>query len=204
MGKIKKIAKKTKNIRDFSSRYFNYLSSVFKKIKGNDLDNLVLELDELRKRKGTLFVIGNGGGAANATTMANDLGFDILKKTKTKNTFRIVSLTDNNAVITAIANDTGYNNIFVNQLKIHFKRNDKLLIFSASGNSPNLIKAAEWVKKRSGKVLGFYGFNGGKLKKISDCSIHIKTEKGDYGPVEDIQLMLNHILAHWYQEKIKD
>ena len=202
MSKLRKIAQRTKKIQEFSKLYFQYLSTVFNKIKGEDLDKLVLELDELRRDKATLFVIGNGGSAANATTMANDLGFDILKKTKTRNTFKVVSLTDNNSVVTAIANDTGYDNIFINQLKIHFKKKDKLLILSASGNSKNLIKAAQWVKKRSGKVLSLLGFNGGKLKNISNCCIHIKTEKGDYGPVEDIQLILNHMLAHWYQEKI--
>ena len=106
-------------------------------------------------------------------------------------------------MISAIANDTGYDNIFINQLKIHFKKQDRLLIFSASGNSKNLIKAAQWVKKNGGKVIGILGFNGGKLKKICDITFHIKTENGDYGPVEDIQLMLNHMLAHWFQEKIK-
>ena len=84
------------------------------------------------------------------------------------------------------------------------KKNDKLLILSASGNSKNLIKAAKWVKQRSGKVLSLLGFNGGKLKNISNCCVHIKTEKGDYGPVEDIQLIINHVLAHWYQEKINN
>ncbi len=204
MSELKKIAKETKKFQEFSKRYFKYLSIIFNRIKGKDLDKLIHELEELRKNKATLFVIGNGGSAANATTMVNDLGFDILRKTKTKNTFKIVSLTDNSSVLTAIANDTGYNNIFISQLKIHFKKKDKLLVLSASGNSKNLIKAAEWVKKRSGKVLSIVGFNGGKLKSISNCCVHIKTKKGDYGPVEDIQLILNHVLAHWYQEKINN
>ena len=123
MGKLKKIARRTKTFKQFSKLYFNYLSNIFNKINYKDLNKLILELEELRKNKATLFVIGNGGGAANATTMANDLGFDILQKTKAKNTFKVVSLTDNMSVLTAIANDTGYNNIFVNQLKIHFKKN---------------------------------------------------------------------------------
>ena len=75
-----------------------------------------------------MYVFGNGGGAATAMTMANDLGFDVLKKTN-KKTFKIISLNDNSSVLTAIANDTGYDNIFLNQLKIHFKKNDKILIF---------------------------------------------------------------------------
>jgi len=66
-----------------------------------------------------------------------------------------------------------------------------------------LLKAANWIKKKGGRVISILGFDGGKLKKISDLSVHIKTEKGDYGPVEDIQLIINHIFAHWFQYKFK-
>ena len=123
------------------------------------------------------------------------------KKTKTKNHLRVHSLTDNNSLLTAISNDTGYENVFVGQLNLYFKRGDCLLIFSASGNSKNLIRAANFVKKKNGKVIGILGFDGGKLKNLCDLCIHIPTEKGEYGPVEDIQLILNHMLAHWYQAK---
>ena len=133
--------------------------------------------------------------------MANDLGFDVLKKTKIKKTFKIHSLNDNQSVLTAIANDTGYENIFLNQLKIHFKTGDILIVLSASGNSLNLIKACNWTKEKQGKVVGILGFDGGKLKKKCDLTIHIKTEKNEYGPVEDAQLIINHILAHWFQKK---
>ena len=91
----------------------------------------------------------------------------------------------------------------MNQLKIHYKKNDHLLIFSASGNSKNLINAAKWVKKKRGKVIGILGFSGGKLKNICDLCVHIPSESGEYGPVEDIQLIINHMLAHWFQKKIK-
>ena len=81
MSEIKKIIKKTKNFSDFSKKYFNYLNSVFESINANSFKALEKEFSNIRKKKKTLFVIGNGGGAATATTMANDLGFDILKKT---------------------------------------------------------------------------------------------------------------------------
>ncbi len=202
MKTINEISQKTTNIIKFSERYFIHLSNIFKKIEKRKFQILEKELLDLRKKNATLFVFGNGGGSATANTMANDLGFDVLKKTK-KNTFKIISLNENNAVITAIANDTSYEDIFLNQLKIHFKKNDKILIFSASGNSENLVRAAKWVKKKRGKVLSILGFNGGKIKKLSNLCLLIKTEKGDYGPVEDIQLMTNHILAHWFQKNLK-
>ena len=133
--------------------------------------------------------------------MTQDLTY--LKKTKVKKTFKIHSLTDNTSVITAISNDTGYENVFINQLRIHYKPGDCLLVLSASGNSQNLIKAVEWVKKKSGKTICILGFDGGKLKKKCHICIHLKTEHGDYGPVEDLQLIINHVLAHWFQEKLK-
>ena len=192
-----------KNFKNFTKNYLTKLEKLFKEIDLDRLSRLETELESLRKNNSTLFVFGNGGGSATATTMANDLGFDIKKKTKVKNTFKIISLNDNSAVVTAIANDIGYENIFLKQLEIHYRKGDKILIFSASGNSENLLKAANWIKKKGGRVISILGFDGGKLKKISDLSVHIKTEKGDYGPVEDIQLIINHIFAHWFQYKFK-
>ena len=192
-----------KNFKNFTKNYLTKLEKLFKEIDLDSLSKLETELENLRKNNSTLFVFGNGGGSATATTMANDLGFDIKKKTKVKKTFKIISLNDNPAVVTAIANDIGYENIFLKQLEIHYKKGDKILIFSASGNSENLLKAAKWIKKKGGRVISILGFDGGKLKKISDLSVHIKTEKGAYGPVEDIQLIINHIFAHWFQYKFK-
>ena len=201
MSYIDKLSLNNKNIASFADSYFKNLTETFKNLDKRSIIKLERELLEVRKKNSALYVFGNGGGAATAMTMANDLGFDILKKTN-KKTFKIISLNDNSSVVTAIANDTGYDNIFLNQLKIHFKKNDKILIFSASGNSKNLVDAAKWVKKKRGKVISILGFDGGKLKKISNLAVHIKSIKGDYGPVEDIQLIINHILAHWFQKNL--
>ena len=201
MSEINKLSVINKNIASFAESYFKNLIDTFKKLDKKSILKLEREFLDIRKKNSTLYVFGNGGGAATAMTMANDLGFDVQKKTN-KKTFKIISLNDNSSVITAIANDTGYDNIFLNQLKIHFKKNDKILIFSASGNSKNLVDAAKWVKKKGGKVISILGFDGGKLKKISSLAVHIKSLKGDYGPVEDIQLIINHILAHWFQKNL--
>ena len=201
MKKNKFFKEKKLNLINFSNQYIDYLSEVLNKIDKKDIDRLEKILENARKKNNTIFIAGNGGAAATAITMANDLGFDVLKKTKIKKTFKIHSLNDNQSVLTAIANDTGYENIFLNQLKIHFKTGDILIVLSASGNSLNLIKACNWTKEKQGKVVGILGFDGGKLKKKCDLTIHIKTEKNEYGPVEDAQLIINHILAHWFQKK---
>lgn len=198
----KQLTKKAKTISDYAKNYFHYLSNLYEKIDTSKFVNFEKEFDNILKSNKTLFIIGNGGGASTGSTMVNDLGFDILKKTKTKKTFKIMSLTDNQSSVTAISNDTSFDELFTNQLKIYFKKGDKVLIFSASGNSKNLINAAKYVKKNGGKVMSVIGFDGGEIKKISDLCLHIQTNKGEYGPVEDLQLSFNHILAHWYQLKL--
>ena len=75
------------------------------------------------------------------------------------------------------------------------------MLLSASGNSENLITAAKWLKEKKAKIYGFLGFDGGLLKKYCNEYILIKSKKGDYGPVEDAQLIINHIFAHWFQNK---
>ena len=200
---LKKIVKKNKKISDFAKNYFFRLSEIFNKLNFQKFENLEKILMKARKAKSNIFIFGNGGSAATASTMANDLGFDIIKKTKTKTPFKFFALTDNNPVITAISNDVGYENVLINQLKIHHKKRDITIMISASGNSKNLLTAAKWIKSNGGYVFSFLGFDGGRLKKISNDYILVNSIKGEYGPVEDIHLMINHILAHWFQEKIK-
>jgi len=200
---LKKIVKKNKKISDFAKNYFFRLSEIFNKLNFQKFENLEKILMKARKAKSNIFIFGNGGSAATASTMANDLGFDIIKKTKTKTPFKFFALTDNNPVITAISNDVGYENVLINQLKIHHKKRDITIMISASGNSKNLLTAAKWIKSNGGYVFSFLGFDGGRLKKISNDYILADSIKGEYGPVEDIHLMINHILAHWFQEKIK-
>ena len=191
------------SIGEFSKHYFSYLNQVLQSIDENEVNKLEEAFETARKNKNTIFVAGNGGSAATAMTMANDIGFDILKKTGIDKAFKVFSLVDNNSVITAIANDVGYENIFINQLKIHYKPGDSLIVISASGNSPNVLKAVEWVKSNGGSIIGFLGFTGGALLDLCDIKIHVKTEPGEYGPVEDAHLIMNHILAHWFQNKLK-
>ena len=200
---LKKIVKKNKKISDFAKNYFFRLSEIFNKLNFQKFENLEKLLMKARKAKSNIFIFGNGGSAATASTMANDLGFDIIKKTKTKTPFKFFALTDNNPVITAISNDVGYENVLINQLKIHHKKRDITIMISASGNSKNLLTAAKWIKSNGGYVFSFLGFDGGRLKKISNDYILADSIKGEYGPVEDIHLMINHILAHWFQNKLK-
>lgn len=202
MSNIDKLVKESNSIGIFSKKYFDYLNKVLNNIDEKEINKLCNYFKKARKEKKNLFVIGNGGSATTASTMANDIGFDILKKTGTDLPFKVISLVDNNSVLTAISNDVGYENIFINQLKIHFKKGDYLIVISASGNSKNILKASKWVKSKGGKIIGFLGFSGGELINLCDCKIHVKTNSGEYGPVEDAHLIINHVLAHWFQKKL--
>ena len=203
MNNLEKAYKRVNSIGQFSREYFLYLSKVLESIDEVEINKLGEAFEKARENENTIFVAGNGGSSTTATTMANDIGFDILKKTGTDKPFKVLSLVDNNSVITAIANDVGYENAFINQLKIHYRHGDSIILISASGNSPNILKAAEWVKSKGGTIIGFLGFTGGKLIEFCDVKIHVQSEPGVYGPVEDAHLIMNHILAHWFQNKLK-
>ena len=203
MSNLNEAFKNVSNMGKYSREYFSYLAKVLESIDEAEINKLADAFESARAKENTIFVAGNGGSAVTATTMANDIGFDILKKTNTDRAFKVLALTDNNSVITAIANDVGYENIFVNQLKIHYRTGDCLIVISASGNSPNILKAAEWFRSKGESIIGFLGFTGGKLIELCDVKIHVDTLPGEYGPVEDAHLIMNHVLAHWFQNKLK-
>ena len=202
MNNIEKIFKENgTNFRNFSKEYSNYLKFLLDNLDHNSLNKCVIELEKARENNNTIFIIGNGGSASTASHVGNDFGLAVIKKTKKPNfkSYRVLALTDNVSVITAIGNDSGYENIFLDQLKVHYRDGDKLIVISASGNSPNLINASEWFKEQGGKVIGWLGFDGGKLKNIVDLPIVINTPHGEYAPVEDLHLIVNHIIVTWMQ-----
>ena len=204
MNNIDKAYEEVDTLGEFSKRYFSYLLKVLESIDEKEINKLGILFEKSRENNNTIFVAGNGGSSATSSTMANDIGFDIIKKTGTNKAFRLLSLVDNSSVVTAISNDVGYENIFINQLKIHYRLGDCIILISASGNSPNILEAAKWVKEKGGKVIGFLGFSGGKLLDLCDVKIHAFSQLGEYGPVEDAHLIINHVLAHWFQNKIKN
>lgn len=156
-------------------------------------------LEESRLAHKTIFTAGNGGSASTASHMGTDFGATVFKASTSEFPFRVQPLTDHISMITAIGNDFGYEHIFTKQLEVQYREGDVIIVISASGNSQNVVNAAEWVHARGGKVLGLLGFDGGKLKKMCDVCIVVNTPKGEYGPVEDMHLMLNHMFASWMQ-----
>ena len=147
----------------------------------------------------TVFTCGNGGSATTASHMAADLGKNSAMPGKER--LRVIGLADNMSWFSALGNDLGYENVFVEQLANFLQPGDVLIAISASGNSPNVVKAAEYARAHGGKVIGLVGFKGGKLKEIADVSVHNQID--DYGPVEDCHLMLDHIFVEALREHIR-
>jgi D-sedoheptulose 7-phosphate isomerase len=200
MPDINKISTESKNFKEFAKNYFNYLHEILVSIDRNSIETFINELENSRKNNRTIFIIGNGGSAATASHIANDLGM-ISRKFNLEPSFRALALTDNVSIMTAIGNDYGYQDIFLDQIKIHYREGDILIVISASGNSPNVVLAANWVKQMKGKILGLLGFDGGKLKDLCDLVIIAETAKGEYGPVEDVHMIMDHLITTWFHLK---
>lgn len=181
------------NVAEYARKYAYYISNLLTDLDWWNIEHVIGVLDEARSAGKTVFLAGNGGSAATCSHFAEDLCYGTM--VEGRRSFRAINLTDNVPYMTAVANDEGYENIFLGQLKALFNAGDILIVVSASGNSRNVIKAVEYVNESGGTTIGILGFDGGVLKRICHHSIHVKTRKGEYGPVEDIHLMLEHLIT---------
>ena len=181
--------------------YIDNLTSIFKNISTIELQKFVDALLSARENNSTIYFIGNGGSASTSSHWVNDLSIGTKLFDKP---FRAISLCDNQSIITAIANDYGYDEIFSRPLSILLKKSDIVIAISASGNSPNLLKGINIAKKRGALTIGLTAFNGGKLREIVDISVHVPTNQGEYGPAEDSHMMLDHFVTGYLMNEIKE
>lgn len=179
------------------SEYLHRLTELLQSWDSSQLDRAYKVLSAARLSNSNIFIIGNGGSAATASHMATDFGVG----GPGKSGLRAISLTDNNSVMTAIGNDHGYDEVFSRQLALLAKPGDVLICISASGNSPNIIRAIEEARSLEVTTIGFSGFDGGRIRKLVNVSIHVPTENGEYGPVEDMHLIINHALTLWLRSE---
>lgn len=183
----------------------NYLIELKKAIDELDLNELNKIIDILKKsydENKSIFIVGNGGSASTASHFACDLGKGTLGNlyNSDKKRFKVISLTDNYPIMTAIGNDLSYEDIFYQQLKNLATPKDVLISLSASGNSPNILKAIDFANSIGLTTIGFLGFGGGKAAEKLHHKIIIKSY--NYGIVEDLHLMLGHIVTQSLKEKL--
>jgi D-sedoheptulose 7-phosphate isomerase len=179
--------------------YFRTLFDALNTISISQLELATALLEHAYQNDQVIYVIGNGQSATTATAFA----LDFTKQTVTPNLkrrFRVIALTDNMAAVTAWANDVNYESIFTEQLKSLFRPNDVLIAISASGNSPNVLAACQWVKQNQGHIVGLAGFEGGRLKDLSDACLVVRVD--DYGHIETAHLAILHYWVDLFRERL--
>ena len=183
----------TIQVRQIATDHLQRLAMIFGQIDLEALERVVGRLRMARNSGAMVYIAGNGGSAATVTHLVNDLG----KATKRSGCapIRAMSLNDNMPWLTALANDEGYEHVFSGQLENLARAGDVLVVISASGNSPNVVRAVELAKERGVITIGFLGFDGGVLKNMVDEYLWIPTKKGAYELVEDCHMILCHILT---------
>lgn len=175
----------------FIDKYIGEIESLLKNIDNQKVFEVIQLIIEAYKNNKQIFIMGNGGSASTASHFACDLGKGTIIEGKDR--FRVMSLNDNMALVTAFSNDYGYEHVFSEQLKNLINENDIVIAISASGNSPNIIEGINYAKEKSAKIIGFSGFSGGNLSEISDICIHVNSN--NYGQVEDIHMVLCHLIS---------
>jgi D-sedoheptulose 7-phosphate isomerase len=185
----------------FAKSYLFYLQSLLGKVDAAEVAQFIRVLLDARERGATVFFIGNGGSASTASHFANDIAIGTNDYEKP---FRVVSLTDNAAIITAIGNDYGFEEVFVRQLQVLGKKGDVVVAISASGNSKNLIKAFEFAMSAGMQTVALTAFDGGRLKQMADTGVHIPTGPKEYGPAEDVHMILDHLVGAYLMRLVKN
>jgi len=178
---------------DYKNQIKDYISLEIETIKKLDVDaidaamQLIMEAYSNKKR---IYIFGNGGSSATASHYQNDFNKGISEYVDTK--FNFTCLNDNVATLMAIANDIGFEEVFRFQLINKLEEGDLIIAISGSGNSKNVINAVEYAKEQGNKIIGMTGYNGGKLKQLSDVSLHADVMSMQV--TEDVHMIFDHLI----------
>jgi D-sedoheptulose 7-phosphate isomerase len=189
-----------KNIKEWTNEYITNLKQALDAIDIDELEKAINILKSVHSNYKRIYIIGNGGSASTATHIASDLCKTVKghKGDSIWPGFKAMSLSDNISCLTAWGNDTGYDNIYAGQIENLCEKGDVLIAMSSSGNSQNIINGVNSAQKIGANVITITGFGGGKLSKLGD--VNLITHANHYGPVEDIQLILNHIFTFYFYD----
>ena len=187
--------------RAHAGHFENYSKRLGALLAHQDWSGAIVLADELHdcwKTGRQVFLIGNGGAGGSAVHIANDLIYPISKRKGSG--LRVHSLVANPAVLTCIANDEGYDQVFAYQLAVHARVGDVLIAISGSGNSQNILVALDEAKKIGMRSFALVGFSGGKAKDLADVAVHFQTD--DMQLAEDAQMIVGHmVMQHLYARR---
>ena len=178
---------------DFSQDIRNYIELEKKILDSLDiacLDAAMKLIQEAYREERTIYIFGNGGSSATASHYQNDFNKGLSERLDKK--FHMVCLNNDLPTIMAVANDISFDEVFRYQLRGHIKRGDIVIALSGSGNSKNVINAVLYVKEQGNKVIGLCGYDGGRLKRLSDIAVHVEIDNMQI--TEDIHMVLDHLM----------
>jgi len=190
------------------NQYFEEIKDICDKINKEDIDKIIELFYDAWKNGNQVFFCGNGGSAGTATHFTCDLFKVTIVEGKKR--FRALCLNDNIPLMTALINDDGWDNLFIEQLKNLYKKGDVLVSFSVHGGSgkdkagawsQNLLKAMDYVNKNGGKTIGFAGFDGGAMKDLATVCVVVPFDATPH--VEAFHVVLQHLIAFRLKEKIQ-
>lgn len=173
-------------------QYLERAAEACKTIDVGQVRNLIDLLLDAREQGRRIFILGNGGSAATASHFCEDLGKCTLRSLDDPLRFKVVSLTDNLPYVTAWANDNGYEVVFEQQLRNIGEPGDLVIGISASGNSPNVLRAVEYANNHGMTTVGMTGFSGGRLRQIAHHRVHVPIN--DYGMAESMHMIIVHLI----------
>lgn len=182
----------------FARDYFAGLKAVVDRVDIAQVAAFVGELERAYQEDRQIFIVGNGGSAGTASHMACDLAKTVLgkKPDRKKRRFRVMSMTDNVPMITALGNDFGYEHVFTEQLILFARKGDLLVVITGSGNSPNIVNAVTMARDMGLRTTGMLGFDGGEVLPLLDTPVLIPDFS--YGFVEDLHMVLDHLVTAYF------
>lgn len=181
-------------------KYFEQLKALLGDVPLGRVEAIGEIVFEAYQHKKQVFVVGNGGSAATASHMACDLGKNTIAPNRPR--FRVMSLTDNVPLLSALANDVGYDQVFAEQLVNLIRAGDVLVVMSVSGRSPNILNAMRYARHRAATVIALLGVDGGSALGLADEWVVVPSD--DYGLVEDIHMIINHALTGYFNQRLNE
>jgi D-sedoheptulose 7-phosphate isomerase len=183
---------------NYLSDYSSQLQDTIACLNLSGIQKAISWLEDARDTGRTIFVCGNGGSASTASHFACDIvkGASYQRDTR----FRIMALTDSLPTLTAYSNDVGYEHVFVEQLRNFAKPGDVVLAISGSGNSPNVVSAVDYANSTGCKTISLTGRDGGKLGALSQLDIRVPVPH--MGRIEDAHMIVCHMMAYYFMEKV--
>jgi D-sedoheptulose 7-phosphate isomerase len=171
--------------------YFELLKQMLDRVDIAQVENVIRAFETAYLNDKTVYICGNGGSTATAAHWVCDFSKGTIAHGKRR--MRMFSLGDNMSLLTAYANDNSYEHIFSEPIRTYVREGDLVVIISASGNSPNTLEAARAAAEMKAVSIGLTGFGGGKLAQMVNLPVVVQCK--EYGPVEDLHMILDHIIS---------